>query len=104
MLPVITMLGMDAGLAFAGAIFVESVYGLPGMGKLALNAVARRDLPVIMGVVLVVTTAIVVFNLIVDLLYGWLDPKVRVSDQPGRAAIADVLPRVKPRPAISGTS
>ena len=76
-LPVVTMLGMDVGLAFGGSVFVEQVFGLPGMGRLAVTALARRDLPVIMGVVLAVTVAIVVFNLVVDLLYAWLDPRVR---------------------------
>ena len=77
MLPVVTMLGMDVGLAFGGSVFIEQVYGLPGIGKTVINALARRDLPVIMGVVLVVTVAIIIFNLIVDLVYGWLDPRVR---------------------------
>jgi peptide/nickel transport system permease protein len=77
-LPVVTMLGMDIGLAFAGSVFIEQVYGLPGMGRLAVSSLARRDLPVILGIVLVVTVAIVIFNLIVDLLYTWLDPRVRV--------------------------
>jgi peptide/nickel transport system permease protein len=78
-LPVVTMLGMDIGLAFGGAVFIEQVFGLPGMGRLAVTALPRRDLPVILGVVLTVTIAIVIFNLIVDLLYGWLDPRVRVG-------------------------
>lgn len=81
-LPVVTMLGMDVGLAFGGSVFVEQVFGLPGMGRVAVAALPRRDLPVILGVVLTVTAAVLVFNLIVDLLYGWLDPRVR-SGSPG---------------------
>jgi peptide/nickel transport system permease protein len=78
-LPVVTMLGMDVGLAFGGSVFVEQVFGLPGIGRLAVVSLSRRDLPVILGIVLVVTVAIVVLNLIVDLLYSWLDPRTRVG-------------------------
>jgi peptide/nickel transport system permease protein len=107
-LPVVTMLGMDIGLAFGGAVFVEQVFGLPGMGRLAVTALPRRDLPVILGVVLTVTAAIVIFNLIVDLLYGWLDPRVRVGGS--RADVEEArsarVPRgrTKPAPASSATA
>jgi peptide/nickel transport system permease protein len=80
LLPVVTMLGMDIGVAFGGAIFVERVFGLPGLGNLATSAVSGSvgfDLPLIVGVVLCVTTAVIVFNLIVDVLSATLDPRVR---------------------------
>lgn len=77
MLPIVTMLGMDIGIAFSGAIFVERAFGLPGIGQLLFGSLARRDLPVILGIVVLVTTAILLFNLIVDLLYPLLDPRVR---------------------------
>ena len=89
MLPVVTMIGMDLSLAFAGAVFVERVYGLPGIGNLLFNALGRRDMPVILGVVVLVTTAILIASLIVDLLYAVLDPRVRLherSPRPARAA------------------
>jgi peptide/nickel transport system permease protein len=76
MLPVITMLGMDLGIAFAGTVFIERVYGLPGIGTLAVRSLQRQDLPPIMGIIVVVTVAILVFNLLVDLLYAWLDPRI----------------------------
>ena len=76
MLPVVTMLGMDLGVAFAGAVFIERVYGLPGIGMLAVRSLQRQDLPPIMGIIVVVTIAILVFNLLVDLLYAWLDPRI----------------------------
>ena len=76
-LPVVTMLGMDVGLAFAGTVFVETVFSLPGVGRTLLRALTQGDLPVILGVMLVVTSAIVVFNLVVDLLYAVLDPRIR---------------------------
>lgn len=75
MLPVVTMIGMDLSLAFAGTVFVERVYGLPGIGNLLFNALGRRDMPVILGVVVLVTTAILIANLVVDLLYAVLDPR-----------------------------
>lgn len=85
MLVVVTMLGMDLGLAIVGtvltggAIFVERVFSLPGIGNMALAALPGRDLPVIAGTILFVTSVIVVLNLIVDVIYAWLDPRVRLS-------------------------
>ena len=76
LLPVVTMLGMDLGLAFGGVIFVERAFGLPGVGRLLISSLGGRDLPVILGIVVLVTTAIVVFNLFVDLLYPLLDPRI----------------------------
>jgi peptide/nickel transport system permease protein len=78
-LPVISMLGMDVGVALGGALFVEQVYGLPGIGRLALRALRGFDLPIILGVIVVLTVSIVIFNLIVDLVYGMLDPRVRLA-------------------------
>jgi peptide/nickel transport system permease protein len=79
LLPLVTMLGMDVGLAFGGSLFIEQVYGLPGLGRLVVTSLARRDLPPVVGVVLLVTVAIALANLIVDLLYACLDPRVRVA-------------------------
>lgn len=84
MLQVVTMIGMDISLAFAGAVFVERVYGLPGIGSLLFNALGRRDMPVILGVVVLVTTAILIANLVVDLLYAVLDPRVRLDERSPR--------------------
>src|SRR6266542_3018442 len=79
MLPVVTMLGMDIGVALGGAIFTESVYSLPGLGKRTLQALDTFDLPTIMGVVVFVTIVIIALNLIVDLLYAWIDPRIRLA-------------------------
>jgi len=79
MLPVVTMLGMDIGLALGGAIFTESVYALPGLGKRVLQALETFDLPTIMGIVVFATIVIIVFNLIVDLLYAFIDPRIRLA-------------------------
>jgi peptide/nickel transport system permease protein len=79
MLPVVTMLGMDIGLALGGAVFTETVYGLPGLGKRALEALEGFDLPAVMGIVVFATICVIVFNLIVDLLYAVIDPRIRLS-------------------------
>jgi peptide/nickel transport system permease protein len=79
MLPVVTMLGMDIGLALGGAIFTETVFSLPGLGGEALDAVTQFDLPTVQGIVVFGTIAIIVFNLAVDLLYAWIDPRIRLS-------------------------
>jgi peptide/nickel transport system permease protein len=89
MLSVVSMLGMDIGLAFGGALFIEVVFGLPGMGKLLVRGLAGGDLPVIMGVVLVVSFTVAIANLLVDILYTWIDPRVRaVGVDEGSGAVA----------------
>jgi peptide/nickel transport system permease protein len=79
MLPVVTMLGMDVGYWMANALFVETVFGLPGAGRLLTQSLARRDLPVLMAITVFVSLLIVFLNLIIDLVYGALDPRVRVG-------------------------
>jgi peptide/nickel transport system permease protein len=79
LLPVVTMLGMDIGIGLGGAIFTETIYNLPGLGKLALRAIGETDLPIVMGVVVFATFAIIIFNLLIDLLYAWIDPRIRLS-------------------------
>ena len=88
LLPVVTMLGMDIGIALGGAVFVERVYGLPGLGGIAIQSLARRDLPVIMGITLFGTLAVIVLNLVVDLLYTMIDPRscLRATDFEGSSA------------------
>jgi len=79
MLPVVTMLGMDIGIALGGAIFTESVYSLPGLGRRVLQALDTFDLPTIQGTVVFVTICIITLNLFVDLLYAWIDPRIRLA-------------------------
>jgi peptide/nickel transport system permease protein len=79
LLPVVTMLGMDIGLALGGAIFTEEVFGLPGLGKVAVEALTGFDLPIVMGITVFATLAIIVFNLAVDLLYAVIDPRIRLT-------------------------
>jgi peptide/nickel transport system permease protein len=79
MLPVVTILGMDIGLLLGGAIFIETVFALPGLGYVALESITNFDLPVTQGVVVFSAVAIIVFNLIVDILYAWIDPRIRLA-------------------------
>jgi peptide/nickel transport system permease protein len=79
MLPVVTMLGMDIGLALGGAVFTETVYSLPGLGKTAVGALNNYDIPTVQGVIVFATIAIIIFNLAVDLVYAWVDPRIRLG-------------------------
>jgi peptide/nickel transport system permease protein len=77
MIPILTVAGIQLGQLMAGSIILESVFYLPGLGRLALGAINARDLPVVQGVVLFVAAVIVTINVAVDLLYGLLDPRIR---------------------------
>jgi peptide/nickel transport system permease protein len=79
MLPVVTMLGMDIGLALGGAIFTESVYSLPGLGLRSIQALQNYDTPTIQGVIVFATIVIISFNLLIDLLYAVIDPRIRLA-------------------------
>ncbi len=85
-LPVVTMLGMDLGLFLTSAVFIETVFGLPGIGTLLVNATIRLDLPVLVGVTVFVTVLVLAFNLVVDLAYAALDPRVRLTQPRSRRA------------------
>jgi len=79
LLPVTTMLGLDVGVAFGGSVFTETVFNLPGLGRALVASVQGFDLPVTVGIVVFSTTAIVLFNLVVDVLYAWIDPRIRLD-------------------------
>ena len=78
MLPVVTILGMDIGLALGGAIFTETVFNLHGVGQQLLISYNTNDLPMIVGIVMFSTLAVIVFNLVVDIAYAFLDPRIRL--------------------------
>ena len=103
MLPIVTMIGMDAAIALGGSVFIEQVFGLPGLGRTALQSLNRRDLPVIMGVVVFMTTAVAVFNLIVDLLYAWIDPRIRIKASRTEGEGSAAPRREVPAPALQPT-
>jgi len=79
LLPVVTMLGMDIGVALGGAVFTETVYQLPGLGRTLITGVQANDFATVQGVVVFATVAILLFNLIVDVLYAWIDPRIRLA-------------------------
>jgi peptide/nickel transport system permease protein len=79
LLPVVTMLGMDISLALGGAVFTETVYGLPGLGRTLLDSLEDFDLPITLGITVFATISIIVINLLVDLLYAVIDPRIRLS-------------------------
>jgi len=79
LLPLVTMLGIDIAYLMGGAVLTESVFGIPGIGGLAWRAIRQRDLPMVMGTVLFAATFIVLANLVVDLMYRRLDPRIRAE-------------------------
>lgn len=79
LLPLVTMLGLQAAAMLGGSVVIESVFAIPGFGRLAQEAVAARDTPLLMGVILVSAIAVIVVNLLVDIAYAVLDPRVGSS-------------------------
>jgi peptide/nickel transport system permease protein len=79
LLPVITLIGSTIGIAIGGAIFLESVFNWPGMGLLLVNAVGTRDYPVIMGATLVIGACVILVNLLTDIAYALVDPRIQVA-------------------------
>ena len=76
--PVVTQFGLDVGVLIGGAIITEQIFGLPGLGWTSLHAVAAQDLPLVMGVVIVASAGVILANLLVDIAYAVLDPRVRL--------------------------
>ena len=79
LLPLVTLMALDLGVLLGGAVVTEYIFGWPGIGREAVLGILALDLPVILGVVLFAAVAIVVVNLVVDLVYAWLDPRVRLE-------------------------
>jgi peptide/nickel transport system permease protein len=77
--PIVTILGLDIGILLGGAILTETVFNIPGIGQYAYKGIQDVDLPVIQGTVLLATFFIVIMNLVVDMIYATLDPRVRYS-------------------------
>jgi peptide/nickel transport system permease protein len=77
MLPIVTVIGARVGALFSGAVLVETVFSWPGLGGLLLSAAQNRDHPVMLGVVLLVAFSVVLANLLTDLTYAWIDPRIR---------------------------
>ncbi|KUN17510.1 ABC transporter permease [Streptomyces antibioticus] len=79
MTPILTMLGMDLGALIGGAILTETTFSLPGLGQAVLNGIKTQDLPIILGVTLITSLAVLIANLVVDILYAVIDPRVRLA-------------------------
>ena len=77
LIPVVTLTGMTVRYLFGGAVLVETVFNIPGMGRLTVDSIMAQDYPVVQGAVLVIALTILLSNLIVDISYGWLDPRIR---------------------------
>jgi peptide/nickel transport system permease protein len=77
LIPVVTVLGLQLGTLIGGAVITEYVFALPGVGRLVVDAVFARDYPLVQGVVLLIALAFIASNLVVDVLYGWIDPRIR---------------------------
>jgi peptide/nickel transport system permease protein len=79
LIPVVTVLGLQFGTLFGGALITEYIFALPGVGRLVVDAVFARDYPLVQGVVLLICVGFIASNLLVDILYGWLDPRIRTA-------------------------
>ncbi len=79
LLPVVTMIGLQSGTLLGGSVVIETVFSIPGLGSLAFEAVTQRDLPLLAGILLAGTALVVVMNIVVDLVYGLLDPRVSLD-------------------------
>jgi oligopeptide transport system permease protein len=77
MLPVVSYLGPAAAAVVTGSVVVEQIFGIPGIGRYFVQGALNRDYTLVMGVVVFYGTLIILLNLVVDLVYGWLDPKIR---------------------------
>jgi peptide/nickel transport system permease protein len=77
LIPVITLLGVSLSVILGGSVLIETVFQIPGIGKMAVNGVMGQDYPVVQGIIFVIAIAVLFINLIVDLSYGWLDPRIR---------------------------
>ncbi|RWE91204.1 MAG: ABC transporter permease subunit, partial [Mesorhizobium sp.] len=78
--PLVTMLGLQSAQMLGGSVVIESVFAVPGLGRLAQEAVAGRDTPLLLGIILVSAVLVIVINLLVDLAYAVLDPRVGAGE------------------------
>jgi len=80
LIPVVTMIGMQFGFIFGGAVVVETIFSWPGVGKWAVDGIFHRDMPILRTFILVMGFLFVIINMIVDLIYTWIDPRIRILD------------------------
>jgi peptide/nickel transport system permease protein len=84
LLPVLTMLGIISGFLLGGSVVVESVFGIAGLGRLLVESFSQRDYPLTIGVMLFIAVMFVLINLLVDLLYGVVNPRIRAGYESGQ--------------------
>lgn len=77
MLPVVTVIGLNTGLLFSGAVLTETVFARPGIGRLLVDSFLANDYPIVQGVILLIGTLYIVINLVVDVAYAYLDPRIK---------------------------
>ena len=77
LLPVVTLVGMNIGTMLTGSVLTEVVFGWPGMGRLLYDGIYARDYPLVIGIVITVSIAVIVTNLITDLVYAFIDPRIK---------------------------
>ena len=77
LIPVVTVIGLQIGVLLSGAILTETIFSWPGIGKWLIDSIARRDYPAVQGGVLLVAAVVITVNLLIDLLYGWINPRIR---------------------------
>jgi len=80
LIPVVTVVGLEFGYLLAGAVVTETVFAYPGIGRLLVDAISYRDFPVVQGVLLILAFQFVMVNLLVDVFYAFLDPRIRYGD------------------------
>jgi peptide/nickel transport system permease protein len=76
-IPIISVVGLQMAFVFSGTVIIENIFSIPGLGKLAYNGVTLRDYPLLQGVLVFMASAVVIINLITDLLYSYVDPRIR---------------------------
>jgi peptide/nickel transport system permease protein len=76
MIPVVTLIALTMPQVFGGAVVTEQIFRVPGIGSLLIDAIQRNDLPVVMAVTFVLSCLVIAFNLLADIVYGWLDPRI----------------------------
>jgi ABC-type dipeptide/oligopeptide/nickel transport system permease component len=79
LIPIVTLAGMQVPQILGGEVLIESVYNIPGMGRLAVDAVLSLDYALIQAIILLIAVMVVMANLVVDICYGWLDPRIRYT-------------------------
>jgi len=79
LIPVVTVIGVQLGYLLSGVVVIEQVFAIPGIGRLIIGAINQRNYPLIQGIVLVITAVFVLVNLLVDLAYAWIDPRVEYA-------------------------